>query len=130
MDFVLRNIGKAMGDHGIKWGGKTLLDLDYADDLSILEESVSKMNELLEVLRVQSSTIGLKINVKKTKSLRLGISEDEKVTLGSEKIDQLGSFTYLGSSISKHGGRSEYVIKSLTPRSRTITCTSCPLLIY
>ena len=29
MDFVLRSTGKAMGDHIIKWGGKTLLDLDY-----------------------------------------------------------------------------------------------------
>ena len=28
-----------MGDKRIKWGGKTLLDLDYADDLSILDES-------------------------------------------------------------------------------------------
>jgi len=27
-----------MGDHRIKWGGKTLLGLDYADDLSILDE--------------------------------------------------------------------------------------------
>ena len=45
MDFVLRSTGKAIGDHGIKWGGKTLLDLDYADGLSILDESVSKMNE-------------------------------------------------------------------------------------
>jgi len=35
-----------MGDHGIKWGGRSSLDLDYADDLSILDESVSKMNEL------------------------------------------------------------------------------------
>ena len=35
----------------------------------------------------------MKTNVKKTKSLRLGISEDEKVTLGKEKIDQVGSFT-------------------------------------
>jgi len=26
-------------------GGKMLLDLDYADDLIILDESVSKMNE-------------------------------------------------------------------------------------
>ena len=32
MDFVLRSTGKAMGDHGIEWGGKTLLDLDYTDD--------------------------------------------------------------------------------------------------
>ena len=35
----------AIGDHGIK--GKTPLDLDYADDLSISDESVSKMNEFL-----------------------------------------------------------------------------------
>ena len=70
-----------MGDHAIKWEGKTLLDLDYADDLSIVDESVSKMNELSEVLRVQGARIGLKkINVKKTKSLRPGASECEKVT--------------------------------------------------
>ena len=55
-----------MGDHGIKLGGKTLLDLNYADDFNILEESASKMNELLEVLRVQGARIGLKINVKTT----------------------------------------------------------------
>ena len=90
-------------------GRKTLLDLDYADDLSMLDESVSKMNEFLEVLRVQSAKIGLKINVKKTKSLRLGTSEYEKVTLGNEKIDQVGSSTYLGSIISKDGGSSEDV---------------------
>ena len=85
------------------------LYLDYAGDLSILNESLSKMYESLEVLRVQGARIGLKINVKKTKSLRLGISEDEKATLGNEKIDQVGSFTYLGSIISKNGVRSEDV---------------------
>ena len=45
MGFVLRSTGKAIGDHGIKWGGKTLLDLNYANDLSILDESVSKKND-------------------------------------------------------------------------------------
>ena len=80
IDFVLRSTGKEVGDHGIKWGGKPHLYLDYADDLGILDESVSKINEFLEVLRVHGATIGLKINVKKTKSLRLGISEDENVT--------------------------------------------------
>ena len=61
----------------------------------------------LEVLRVQGARIGLKVNVKKTKSLKLGIIQDEKVTLGNEKIDQVGSFTYFGSIISKDGGSSE-----------------------
>ena len=44
-----------------------------------------------------------------TLSLRLGISEDEKVTFGNEKIDQMDSFTYLVSIISKEGGSSEDV---------------------
>ena len=62
--------------HRIKWGGKTLLDLNYTDDLSILDENGSNINELLEVFRVQRARIGLKISLEKTKSLRLGISEN------------------------------------------------------
>ena len=46
---------------------------------------------------------------KKTKSLRLGKSEADNVTFGYEKIDQMGSFTYLGSIISKDSGSSEDV---------------------
>ena len=63
------------------------------------------MNERLEILRVQNARIGLKINVKKTTSM---------VSLGNEKIDQLDSFTYLGSIISKDGGcREDVKIESL-----------------
>ncbi|XP_065582694.1 uncharacterized protein LOC136041845 [Artemia franciscana] len=46
MDFILMRSGKAMGEHGIKCRCKTLLDSDYADDLIILDESVSKTNKL------------------------------------------------------------------------------------
>ena len=45
LDYILRSTRKAMGDHGIKWRGKTPLHLYYAGDLSILDESVSKTNE-------------------------------------------------------------------------------------
>ena len=44
------------------------------------------MNALLEVLRVQGARIGLKINVRKTKSLRPRISEEEKVMLGNKRL--------------------------------------------
>ena len=60
-------------------------------------------------MRVQGARIGLKINVKKTKWLRLGVSEYEKEMLANEKIDQVGSFSYLGSIIFKDGGSSEDV---------------------
>ena len=106
MNFVLRSTGKQLKTTQSN-GEEKREDLDYADDWSILDKSVSKMNEFLEVLRIQGVKICLKINVKKTKSLRLGISEDEKVTLGNEKIYQVGSFTYLGSIISKVGESSD-----------------------
>jgi hypothetical protein len=41
------------------------------------------MNKPIEVLRVKGARIGLKINVKYTKSLRPGISEGEEVKLGN-----------------------------------------------
>ena len=96
-----------MGEYEMKWRSKTSLDLNYADDLSILDENASKIDELLNVLCVQGARICLVIDVKKTKSLRLGISEDENVTLGNEKINEVDSFTYLGSIISRDGGCSD-----------------------
>ena len=39
-----------MGEQGTKWERKTFLDLCDAGDLSILDVSVSNMNELLKLL--------------------------------------------------------------------------------
>jgi len=66
LDLVFRSTAKAMTEHRIKWGSKTFPDLDYADDLSILDESLSKTNRLLEVLQVQGARTDLKITIKKT----------------------------------------------------------------
>ena len=62
------------------------------------------MNEFLEVMRLQGARIGLKINVKMTKSLRLGVSKDVKVMLANEKIDPAYNFPCIVSIISKDGG--------------------------
>ena len=87
-------------------GGRNFPGLN-GDDSSVLDEGLIKMNKLYEALRAQSARIGLKISVKKTKSLRLVISEGEKVMLGNKKIDQVDSFTYLDSNIIKDGESSE-----------------------
>ena len=72
-------------------GSTTLLDLNYTDEMSILDENVSKMNEVLEVSPVHGTRIALEINDKKTKSPRLGIGEGEEMTLDNEKINQVDS---------------------------------------
>ena len=38
--------GSSMGEQGIKWEEKMSWDLDYAEDLIILDERICKMNEL------------------------------------------------------------------------------------
>ena len=64
----------------------------------------------------------MKTKVKKTKPLRIGTSEDEKVTSGNEKINQVSSFTYFGSIISKDGGSNED-IKSRIAKTRGVFFT-------
>jgi hypothetical protein len=50
---------------GIIWGEIAILELNYADDLGILDKSVKRKNEILDVLRIQGARIGLKINFTK-----------------------------------------------------------------
>ena len=114
-DFVLRNAAKALGEYGTKLESKTVLDLNYADDLIVLDENVRKVNNFLNVLRVQGKRIVLKI-VKKTSSLRQEITDGEEFTFGSKKIVQVDNFTYLGSIISKDDGYNEYVKSRITKK--------------
>ena len=58
-------------------------------------------------------------NIKKTSSLRLGTSEGEEVMLGSQNADELNSFIYLGSIISKNSGCSDDV-KSRLAKTRGV----------
>ena len=49
------------------------MDLDYAFNLTVLDEHVSEKNEFVKILRVHGADTALKINTKKTQSLRLTI---------------------------------------------------------
>ena len=60
-------------------------------------------------MQVQGARMEWKIYVKKTNSLRVRISEGEEVMLGNEKIDQIDSFTCLGSITNKNGWYSQNV---------------------
>ena len=59
------------------------------------------MNEFFEVFRVQDARIVVKINLRNTKSLRLGMNKCKEGMLCNEKIDLEDSFIYLGSIIRK-----------------------------
>jgi len=50
MKSVLKGTAKALEKQRIKWRGKDIQDLDCADDLGLVDESVRRMSETLDVL--------------------------------------------------------------------------------
>ena len=54
-------------DHeGISVGGKNLNNLRYADDMTLMADSESKLQKLLDVLVQENGNRGLKVNIKKS----------------------------------------------------------------
>ena len=69
-----------------------LEDLDFADDLCLLSEAHGEMQTKLDDLIKEAGKVGLAINVKKTKSLRVNTSKTEPFMLGGESIEDVDSF--------------------------------------
>ena len=56
----------------------------------------------------EAGKVGLAINMKKTKALRVNTSKTESFMLGGESID-VDNFVYLGSKVTKDGGAAQDV---------------------
>ena len=65
-----------------------------------------KINTLIET----SSQVGLNIHEGKTKNIRINTTTTEPITLGDTMLEEVESFTYLGSIISSQGGTDADVI--------------------
>ena len=82
---------------GIQWTLWTQLDdLDFADDLALLSHNESLMQNKTTSL---ASQVGLQIHPNKTKSLKINASRREAVKLGDNNLEEVETFTYLGSII-------------------------------
>ena len=61
---------------------------------------------------------GLKINIGKTKSMRLNTKIDRPLRIDGQELEDVDQFTYLGSKVTKEGGASED-IKSRLQKARS-----------
>ena len=78
-----------------------LSDLAYADDIALLSEDADVMNIMTEKLAREAGSIGLEINLRKSKIMTVQNSEDVRVELGEDIIGEVDSFEYLGSVVYK-----------------------------
>ena len=83
-----------------------LEDLDFADDLSLLASNWNQLQTKLNRMKLYGDQTGLRINIGKTKSMCVNAKNHSQFSIGGEKIDEVDSFTYLGSSVNKTGGAS------------------------
>ena len=67
----MRDAGLDESQAGIKISGRSINDLRYADDTTLMAESEEELKSLLMKVKEESETVGLKLNIQKTKSWHL-----------------------------------------------------------
>ena len=101
-----------------------LEDLDYADDLCLLTHRLADMKVKGERLQETGGQVGLKINIQKTKEMRIGVRQREPLELHGEAVERVSEFTYLGSIINETGRTDE----DITARIRKAQLTFLMLM--
>ncbi|CAH8435903.1 unnamed protein product [Schistosoma intercalatum] len=93
------------GKHGIQWTAQNQLDdLDFADDLALLSRTHEQMQMKTASVAAVSASVGLSIHKGKTKVLKFEAENSNPITLDGETLEDVESFTYLGSIIDEQGG--------------------------
>ena len=106
IDYVMTKITSRLS-FGLKFGDHIITDVDFADDLAILADSMEQLLEALRIVREDAAKVGLHINWNKTKIMAIDPSSpavNSPVSLDSTTIiEVVKDFPYLGSVISSNG---------------------------
>ncbi|VDP20931.1 unnamed protein product [Schistosoma margrebowiei] len=79
-------------------------DLDFADDLAHLSQTQQQMQEKTTSVAAASASVGLNIHKGKSKVLRYNTACTNPITIDGEDLEDVKTFTYLGSIIDEQGG--------------------------
>ena len=70
----MQNAGLDEAHAGIKFPGRNINNLRYADDTTIMAESEEELKSLLMKVKEESEKFGLKLKIQKTKIMASGLS--------------------------------------------------------
>ena len=87
----------------------SVTDLDYADDVDMLAESVAEAQAMINDVAVKALSTGLQISLPKTKSMRTDGMDETPVALNGNQIEDVQSFKYLGLMVNLAGKSSEEI---------------------
>jgi retron-type reverse transcriptase len=85
-------------EEGIKVGGRLIKALRFADDQAMLATTQEGLQRMMDQLNLTSGKYNMKINISKTKSMKIGREEEEgtaKIKINGEEVEQV-EFQLLG----------------------------------
>ena len=68
----MRNAGLEEAQAGIKFAGKNINNLRYADGTTLMAESEKELKKPLDEVKEESEKVGLKLNIQKIKIMASG----------------------------------------------------------
>ena len=93
----MRNAGLEEAQAGIKFAGRNINNLRYADDTTLMAESEEELKSLLMNMKEESEKVGLKLNIQKTKIMASGAITSWEID--GETVEIMADFIFLGSKI-------------------------------
>ena len=71
-EYIMRNTGLDEAQAGIKIAWRTINNLRYTDDTTLIAESEDELKSLLMKVKEENEKVGLKLNIQKTKNTASG----------------------------------------------------------
>ena len=92
----MRNAGLEETQAGIKFAGRNINNLRYADDTTLMTES-EELKSLLMKVKEESEKVGLKLNIHKTKIMASGPITSWEID--GETLETVSDFMFWGSKL-------------------------------
>ena len=104
---------------GIKIARRNINNPRYANDTTLMPESEEELKSLLMKVKEESEKAGLKLNIQKTKIIASGPITPWQI--GSETMETMTDFIFLGSRITADGDCSHEIKRCLFLGKKAMT---------
>ena len=100
-EYIMRNAGLDEAQSRIKITWRNINNLRYADDTTLMAETEEELKSLLMKVKEESETVGLKLNMQKTKIMASGPINSWQID--GETVETVADFIFLCSKITADG---------------------------
>ena len=107
----MRNAGLDEAQARIKTAGRSIKNLRYVGDTTLMAESEEELKSLLMKVKVESEKVGLKLNIQKTKIIASGPIASWQ--MDGETVETVTEFILGGSKITADGDCSPEIKRRL-----------------